>query len=243
MSDRARWSIVAVFAIAMAWLESATVFYIRTLVDRVEPYQASPLPLHGALGNVELVREAATLVMLVAVGWLAGRSWKERAGYAAIAFGVWDVFYYVFLRVISGWPHTLFDWDIQFLLPLPWWGPVIAPMAIAVLMLAWGTLLTQSEQRASDAEPRWMLALAGVGAVLALAVFMTDAFRAAPDGRDAILQVLPTAFNWPVFSVALVLMAAPLAKLVTRRISWRSRPQTRLGRASSDSPPVKPVSF
>ncbi len=243
MSDRARWSIVAVFAIAMAWLESATVFYIRTLVDRVEPYQANPLPLHGALGNVELAREAATLVMLAAVGWLAGRSWKQRAGYAAIAFGVWDVFYYVFLRLICGWPHTLFDWDILFLLPLPWWGPVIAPMAIAVLMVAWGTLVTQSEQRASDAEPRWMLALAGVGIVLALAVFMADALRAAPNGRDAILQVLPTAFNWPLFAIALALMTAPLAQLVSRRISWRSRPQNGLSRASSDSPPVKPVSF
>ena len=153
-SARARWGIVAAFAVAMAWMEAATVLYIRTLVDRIEPYQADPLPLHGALGNVELWREAATLVMLAAVGWLAGRTWRQRAGYAALAFGIWDVMYYVFLRPISGWPNTLLDWDILFLLPLPWWGPVLAPVSIAVLMILWGTLITQAGGRLAGSRLR-----------------------------------------------------------------------------------------
>ena len=74
--ERTRWAIVMAFAIAMAWVEAASVFYIRTVVDRIEPYQANPLPIHGALGNVELWREAATLVMLATVGMLAGRTWR-----------------------------------------------------------------------------------------------------------------------------------------------------------------------
>jgi hypothetical protein len=191
----------------MAWVEAASVYYIRALVDRIEPYQANPLPLHGALGNVELWREAATLVMIAALGVLAGRTWRHRVGYAALAFGVWDIFYYVFLRVMSGWPRTLLDWDILFLLPLPWWGPVLAPVSIAMVMIVWGTLETQSGDGATDA--RWGWALACVGIVLALAVFMTDAWRALPDGRAAVLQVLPTAFNWPLFWAALLLMASP----------------------------------
>jgi hypothetical protein len=211
MSARGRWVLVVVFATAMAWMEAATVFYIRALVDRIDPHQTDPLPLYGALGNVELVREAATLVMLVATGWLAGRAWRDRAAYFAIAFGFWDVLYYVFLRPISGWPNTLFDWDILFLLPLPWWGPVIAPVSIAVLMIVWGTLATQSRDSQANTSARWTWALAGVGCVLALGVFMTDAFRALPDGRDAILRVLPAAFNWPVFAAAFVLMAMPIA--------------------------------
>ena len=205
--ERARWAIVVLFAIAMAWLEAASVFYIRQLVDRIEPYQVNPLPMNDVLGNVELVREAATLVMISTLGVLAGRTRLRRAGYAALAFGVWDIFYYVFLRVISGWPRTLLDWDILFLLPLPWWGPVLAPVSIALVMILWGTLATQSSEAA--ARGRWSWALASVGIVLALAIFMIDAWRALPDGRDAILQVLPTTFNWPLFSVALVLMASP----------------------------------
>jgi hypothetical protein len=210
-SERARWAIVMAFAIAMAWVEAASVFYIRALVDRIEPYQADPLPLndamHGALSYVELWREAATLLMIGALGMLAGRTWRSRAGYAALAFGAWDISYYVFLRIITGWPKTLLDWDVLFLLPLPWWGPVLAPVSIALVMILWGTLATQSGDGPADA--RWAWALACVGMVLALGIFMIDSGRALPDGRDAVLQVLPTAFNWPLFCVALLLMASP----------------------------------
>ena len=207
LSERTRWAIVMAFAIAMAWVEAASVFYIRALVDRIEPYQADPLPMHGTLGNVELWRETATLVMIATLGALAGRTWRRRAGYAALAFGAWDIFYYVFLWLISGWPRTLLDWDVLFLLPLPWWGPVLAPVSIAAVMILWGTLATQSSEGTTDA--RWTWAFASVGIVLALASFMNDAWRALPDGRDAVLQVLPTTFNWPLFWVALLLMASP----------------------------------
>ena len=213
LSERTRWAAVVVFAIAMAWVEAASVFYIRALVDRIEPYQTDPLPLgtmNGTLGTVELWREAATLVMIAMLGLLAGRTWRRRAGYAALAFGTWDIFYYVFLRLMSGWPRTLLDWDILFLLPLPWWGPVLAPVSIALVMIVWGTLTTQASDGATDA--RWAFftgALGCVGIGLALAVFMIDAGRALPGGRDAVLQVLPTTFNWPLFCVALLLMALP----------------------------------
>jgi len=217
LSERMRWAVVVAFAVAMAWVEAASVFYIRTLVDRIEPHQPDPLPLHGALGQVELWREAATLVMIATLGLLAGRTWRRRAGYAALAFGVWDIFYYVFLRLISGWPRTLLDWDILFLLPLPWWGPVLAPVSIALVMIVWGTLATQSSDGASDA--RWPWALGWVGIALALAVFMSDAWRAVPEGRDAVLQALPTRFNWPLFLAALLLMASPALHQAARRIS------------------------
>ena len=208
LSERTRWGIVMAFAIAMAWVEAASVFYIRALVNRIEPYQTDPLPINGALGNVELWREAATLVMIATLGMLAGRTWRRRAGYAAIAFGAWDIFYYVFLRLISGWPRTLMDWDILFLLPVPWWGPVLAPVSIALLVIVWGTLATQSDEDARGASWAWVAG--GTGVVLALAVFMIDAWRALPDGRQALLQVLPTTFNWPLFWVALLLMALPV---------------------------------
>ena len=134
---------LVVFAMAMAWVESAVVFYLRTMIDRIEPYQPNPLPIIGNLGSAELVREAATLVMLFMVGLLAGRDWRSRLGYVAVAFGVWDICYYVFLRTLCGWPHSLLDWDVLFLLPLPWWGPVLAPVLIALLMIVWGTLACQ----------------------------------------------------------------------------------------------------
>jgi hypothetical protein len=217
LTPAGRWAVVVVFAAAMAWMESATVYYLRVLVDRIEPYQPNPLPVAGALGGVELVREAATLVMLLTVGMLAGRGWRERIGYSAIAFGVWDVLYYVFLRVMTGWPRSVLDWDILFLLPLPWWGPVIAPVSIALLMIVWGTLATQRPATAPPRTLRLLWTLNGAGIALALYVFMADALRAARQGAD-VTAVLPETFAWGLFGIALALMAAPIAE-PARRLS------------------------
>jgi hypothetical protein len=217
-----RWFVVVLFAIAMAWVESAVVFDLRTLVDRIEPYQENPLPLIGRLGPVELVRELATMIMLFTVGVLAAQTWRTRLGYMALAFGVWDIFYYAFLKVMCGWPHSLLDWDILFLIPLPWWGPILAPALIALLMVAWGTFVTQFEHDPPPALSNlrvWSLAF--IGMALALYVFMADALRVADQGVPVIRQVLPTGFNWLLFSVALALMSAPVIRELPIRWSRR----------------------
>lgn len=211
-SGSCRWLTVIVFAIAMAWVESAVVYDLRTMVHRIEPHQPDPLPLVGRMGPVELVREAATMVMLLTVGMLAGSNWRARLGYSAVAFSVWDIFYYVFLKAICGWPHSLTDWDILFLLPLPWWGPVWAPMAIALLMIVWGTLASQFEADSIRPLRRlWLLNFSGVA--IALYVFMADCLRARNGGVDAIRNVLPQRFQTVLFCVALGLMAAPVIHL------------------------------
>lgn len=214
-----RLLVVTGFAVAMAWLESAVVLYLRTLVNRIEPYQPNPLPIAGNLGGAELLREAATVVMLLAVGWLAGRTGRARFGYFVAAFGVWDIFYYVFLIPLTGWPHSLLDWDILFLLPLPWWGPVLAPVMIAVLMIVGGAVLAFNDER--NGPPLWpskaSLRLSGLGVAFALYVFMADAIHALQHG-ESIQTMLPVTFNWPLFLVAWVLMALPAVDLVRNSI-------------------------
>ncbi len=222
IQSRRCWAVVVLYAIAMAWVESAAVFYLRSMMGRIEPYQPDPLPLIGGFALVELPREFATMVMLFAVGFLAGRTWRARIGYAVIAFGVWDIFYYVFLKMMCGWPHSLLDWDVLFLLPLPWWGPVLAPVLISLLMILWGTFASQFERTHLPALSNcraWILNFAGV--TLALYVFMADSITASHYGLDAIRSVLPEKFNWPAFGVALMLMSAPVMQtgrqLLTRR--------------------------
>jgi hypothetical protein len=218
MNKKQAWWIVVVYAIAMAWVESAVVVYLRTLIHRIDPYQPNPLPMFGGLGQIELGREAATLVMLLTVGWLAGRTWRSRLAYTCIAFGVWDIFYYILLVPMSGWPHSIFDWDILFLLPLPWWGPVIAPVSISTLLIVAGTIVTQiDEPNAPFAPRRLSLAFAVLGSIIALFVFMADAIRSV----ESIRTLLPTVFQWRLFIVALALMALPIIDLGWQL--WRNR--------------------
>jgi hypothetical protein len=215
VQNRRRWFIVAFFAIAMAWVESAVVFYIRTMIDRIEPYQANPLPMIGGFASVELPRELATLVMLLTVGMLAGNTWRTRLGYSALAFGIWDIFYYVFLKVMCGWPNGLLDWDVLFLIPLPWWGPVLAPVLIALLMISWGTMATQFERpQGSRLSNAAVWGIASGGMFLALRVFMADSLRVSAQGLEAIRNVLPEQFNWPMFGLSLLLMMAPILRLL-----------------------------
>jgi hypothetical protein len=166
--------------------------------------------------------------MLAMVGLLAARTWQRRLAYALVAFGIWDIFYYVFLRVMSDWPRTPFDWDVLFLLPLPWWGPVLAPVCIALLMIAWGTLATQwTESASASTFTRTAWVVSACGTTIALYVFMADAIRSIPQGLDATRSVLPTSFNWSLFCAALALMAAPVVQA-----GWRIKGASRVASRS-----------
>jgi hypothetical protein len=206
MTEKKKLLVVAVFAATMALVEAAVVVYLRTLIGRIEPYQPNPLPNFAGLGEIEVVREAATLVMLALIGVLAGKTLLTRFAYAAITFGVWDILYYVYLVPMSGWPRSIFDWDILFLLPLPWWGPVLAPVSIAILVTVGGVFVTQTNS--SPRSAAWLLSL--IGALIALITFMADAILIAPQGAEAIRTVLPSQFNWHLFILAWTLMAIPV---------------------------------
>ena len=209
-----RLLVVSVYAISMAWVELAVVVYLRVMIGRVVPYQADPLPISVGLGWIEVGREVATLLMLGTVGWLAGQTFRGRAGYALVAFGIWDIFYYIFLIPMSGWPVSLLDWDVLFLIPLPWWGPVLAPVLISLLLILGGGLAAWNETLLQPKWPHawaWALNLLGVG--LALYTFMASAIQVLPMGEEAIRQALPVAFNWPLFLLALALMAVPIVEM------------------------------
>lgn len=134
------WSTAAVvvaFGVAMGYVEAAVVVYLRAAVTgSVVPAQDP-----GAFGTfeaVEIARELATLVMIAAVGWLAGRTKLERLAWAAVVFGAWDIVYYLGLRLAIGWPPSLETWDILFLVPAPWVGPVWAPILVSVALVGTG---------------------------------------------------------------------------------------------------------
>jgi hypothetical protein len=218
------WCGVVFFAVAMAWVESAVVLYLRSLSQQFDPFELDQRPLAPGIIRAELVRELATLLMLGSVGWLAGQTRRSRVAFAVLAFGVWDVCYYVFLVPLTGWPRSLLDWDILFLLPLPWWGPVLAPVLIAGLMVAGGTLVACYDSPQQPVWPSWPTRLVLlVGGALALYVFMEDALRTVPQGLDQLLDLRPTRFDWPLFLLAVLCLAVPVVEL-----AWQVSPAARL---------------
>ncbi len=153
---RSRLAAVVVFAAAMGWLEAVVVVYIRALLGMPRG-NATPEPAEmlRALRSLpwlvptEQGREAATLVMLAAVGLLAARSLRARVGAFLVVFGVWDIAYYVSLRVLVGWPTSLATRDLLFLIPPHplWVQPVWVPLAISCAMIAVGIRMMRVDSR------------------------------------------------------------------------------------------------
>jgi len=165
---------VFLYAMAMAVVEAAVVAYLRRLYYP-EGFGFPLKPIDITTFVIELAREAATVVMLLVVGHLAARRFWERFAYFIFAFGVWDIAYYIWLKIFLNWPSSLLDWDILFLLPLPWIGPVMAPCSIAVIMIGIGLSIIHLHHRGFDFHPTrlaWILAIAAT--IILLYSFMRD---------------------------------------------------------------------
>jgi hypothetical protein len=213
MSFCSRAAVVICFAIAMAYLESAVVVYLQRALgitaDQLFPLRGPEVV--GDLAAIEGGREAATMLMLAGVGVLAGRRWTDRLAWMAVAFGVWDVFYYAWLWVFEGWPPGPGTWDVLFLIPVPWTGPVWAPVAVSVALIAFGLAVGA---RAVSGPPLrigpsdLLLGVGGgVGVVLS---FTLDAGRIMDGG-------LPGWFPWPIFWAGMVLAMLGATMALRRR--------------------------
>jgi hypothetical protein len=200
---------VAVFGAAFAFVESAVVVYLRELYYP----EGFALPLKALVPRhlpVEVAREAATMIMLCSVAMMAGKKAWERFGYFLVAFGVWDIFYYLWLKVLLGWPASVFDWDVLFLIPLPWIGPVVAPLLVALAMAGCGVAICLRVAGGRPFQPRVLAwALGGAGTAVILLSFMVD--------TDATLRGLPPKdYRYELLASGLLLLLSGFAS------AWRS---------------------
>lgn len=204
---------LSLFAIAMGLLEAAVVIYIRELYfpggESIFPLKTLP----DYLAIVELSREAATILMLVGVGYLAGKNAWSRFGFFLMAFGIWDIFYYIFLYLFISWPQTLTDWDILFLIPLPWVGPVLAPCLVAALMTALGILMAFYEHNARLLRFHWQETMAYLlGCLIILFSFMQEPFMLLYregfnwNGLEGLETYIPVYYNWWIFLTGFTLL-------------------------------------
>jgi len=172
LSSRLLW--VTLFAVAMGMLESSVVIYLRELY-----YPGGfEFPLKATSYTVavtEIFRELATLIMLLGIGMLTGKNKQERFAWFIYSFAIWDIFYYIFLYLIINWPLSLFDWDVLFLLPMMWVGPVWAPVVLSLLMILLALFILYFSKNGYDSNPKlseWILLI--TGALIVIIAFCED---------------------------------------------------------------------
>jgi hypothetical protein len=140
-----RLLIAVVFSMAFAYIESAVVVYLRALFHPngfTFPMEVFDATAEGKrLVLTEIGREAATLVLILTAAWLFGNRRQERIAYFLVIFAVWDVFYYVWLKVLLDWPASLMDWDILFLIPMVWASPVLYPVLVSTAMFVFAAVI------------------------------------------------------------------------------------------------------
>jgi hypothetical protein len=190
--------LVSIFAIAMAYFESAVVVYLRAMYG-IEDLLRDINFETDIYTFIEIGREAASIIMLVIIGLIAGSNRQQKLGYFLLSFGMWDIFYYFWLYVFIQWPKSLFEWDILFLIPLPWWGPVIAPVLISILLISIGYLLI-SEVKFKVSWFDWIVF--GLSIVVLLYTFTEDSIRVIFNGTGNLTKIRPTSFNWILFLIA-----------------------------------------
>jgi hypothetical protein len=197
---REKIAFLVVFAAAMAFVEAAVVIYLRALIGGGPLFPMKDLP--PSLLAVEVAREGATLVMLLCAASLAVRGGARRLGAFLLAFAAWDVFYYLWLYVAAGWPAGLTDWDIFFLIPLPWVGPVWSVLLICVGMLAFSVLFLRASEDAPFAPGVSGWATGVAGAAVVVATYILE-WRKIGYGRG-----IPSVFSLPPFLLGILLLAA-----------------------------------
>jgi hypothetical protein len=220
MESTRRLPFVAAYAIAMAYVEAAVVSYLREMRGIDDLMHDLPTTLDRFVA-IEIGREAMTVVMLLSVGWIAGRRLQDRLGFFVFAFGLWDLAYYGWLALFEGWPRSPLDWDILFLIPVPWWGPVLAPALIAAVMCIGGAAAVIGADRGVSWRLTWTnAAVAAAGVAVVLYTFTIDGLGALPDGREAVARVRPSDFQWPLFMLGFVVMSWASLRVTW---PWRSR--------------------
>ncbi len=222
---------LTVFAVAMGFLEAIVVVYMRQIY-----YPAGfdfPLSmLSPEMLSVEWIREIATIVMLAAIGILAGKNNLQRLLYFLFSFAIWDIFYYVALWLLLDWPSSLLTWDILFLIPVPWIGPVLAPVICSLTMIFMAISLTCLQEKGYDVRVKlyeWILIY--LGAFIIFCTFIWDysviilrsgiltgsrTTEGAGQFWQMITEYIPLHYNWIIFAIGEILILVSMILILKR---------------------------
>lgn len=238
-----KFVIIGFFAIAMAFVETTVVFYLRKL------YYAGgfSFPLNSNIPTsiviIEWVRETCTIIMLLAIAFIAAKKVYQKFAYFIFAFAVWDIFYYIWLKVLLDWPQSLLTWDVLFLIPLPWASPVIAPIIVSSTMIFLSFTIVFSHIKTIKFK-EWILMIAGALLVLTSFIWnysmvilknsfyikisklssisdLSKVITVSPELPKIIYEHIPATFNWVIFILGELLAIAAIILIFRDRKARR----------------------
>lgn len=229
--NRNKLIFIGIFGVAMGALEAIVVVYLRQIYYP-QGFEFPLVFINQQMISVEWLREIATIVMLASIGLIAGKDFNERFSYFLYTFAIWDVFYYVWLLVLLNWPSSLFTWDILFLIPVPWIGPVLAPIicSLTMILLSFSLIYFKSKDYTLKMKfGEWSLLFSGI--ILMLYTFTIDFLELIIQERDltgflyltqsqhfqeTISRFTPANFNWMIFILGELLLLFAIVLLFFR---------------------------
>ncbi len=195
MSTKSLLFWISIFAIGFAFIESSVVIYLRGIYYP-EGFSFPLKPISSHHIAIEITRESATILVLGVVSILAGKSRWEKLAFFMYGFGIWDIFYYVWLKIAANWPGSLLEWDVLFLIPVPWIGPVLAPLIVSVLLIMGGCMILNRLDTKKEFKPgitSWSFSVIGAG--LIIYTFINNL---------ALRYRFPSEYKWEIFFVGVL---------------------------------------
>lgn len=223
--------LTGLFAFAMGFLEAIVVVYIRELYypnGFSFPLQTMP----AGMLSVELVREICSMVILLTIALIAGKNKLQKFAWFIYCFAVWDIFYYVGLKLFLNWPPSLMTWDILFLIPVAWVGPVLAPLICSLTMILLAACIVLIQEKGHDVRIKrseWGLIIGG--AVIIFIAFIWDHSRIIikegflgeyfnllnnPRFNQVMAQYKPEFFIWPLFILGEIVILSVISLMIIR---------------------------
>ena len=222
---------LTLFSIAMGFMETAVVVYLRKIYYP-DGFRFPLVPIDPDIALTEFIREAATIIMLLGIGILTGKTASQKFAFFIYCFAIWDVFYYMFLKILLDWPQSLFTWDILFLIPIPWVGPVIAPCIVSASMIILAYYIISYQEKGIATiinQKEWILLI--LGSLTVIISFMWDYLKYINQGDsekyiwtlsskksmfNEITTYIPADYNWWLFLLGEIIIIYGIISFVKR---------------------------
>lgn len=191
---------LGIFAVAFGYIEAAVAHYLRMHLYPDGFHASVLLVADSHTVAVEAGRELCTLLVIAAAAALTPGPPMRRVANFVYVFAIWDLTYYAALWLFEGWPASLLAWDLLFVIPVPWFAPVLAPISISCIGIIGACSVHVILNRRKELIVPWHGFALVNGALMAWEIsFML---------HDGPLDRFPTRYRWWLFLLGIALAGA-----------------------------------